>query len=362
MKKRIVLCVLTALASSSLAGQGWTTQLGIQGGILRQKPAGTRRQDAIDRWELPSSGSIQPSFFLVARLNNTIGLESSLGARHTKFREASGFVPGSSDADIRLTLRADIAVSRGAYVAAGAMIRRRDIDGGHSTQTGLVGAVGLQHEIGPNLNARIEAQWVTQGKTDSIAPSNVYGLLFGVSRQLSRRAGRASSPTATFRPWRTQVGAAGGFVQNHLYGTVAGVYVDARETVVDFPGSEATATPPLFVDVPLRGRLAFEAGLTAQRTQQQGATLFDGQLAPRLNVAICRGLYAAAGGNVRYIAQSGAKGIAFAGVNVAAGYRVGVVERLEGRVDLSYTAFKPRADFPLAQNTVAVLLGLAIVL
>src|SRR5205809_4297989 len=35
MKKRIVLCVLTALASSSLAGQGWTTQLGIQGGILR---------------------------------------------------------------------------------------------------------------------------------------------------------------------------------------------------------------------------------------------------------------------------------------------------------------------------------------
>src|SRR5207247_6509092 len=94
MKRRIVLCVLTALASSSLAGQGWTTQLGIQGGILRQKPAGTRRQDAIDRWELPSTGSIQPSFFLVARLNNTIGLESSVGAWPTKYREASGMVHG----------------------------------------------------------------------------------------------------------------------------------------------------------------------------------------------------------------------------------------------------------------------------
>ena len=97
----------------------------------------------------------------------------------------------------------------------------------------------------------------------------------------------------------------------------------------------------------------------AQRLQEQGTTTFDGHFAPRLNVALYRGLYAAAGGNLRYLKQTGAKSFALAGANVATGYRFPVVRPLEARVDISYTVFKERKDFPFAENTVAVMLGVA---
>src|SRR5712664_132455 len=362
MKTAIVLSLLMAFARSSITGQTWTTQLGIAGGVSRQKPAGTGLRDEIDRWELPRSGSLQPALFVILPLARRIALESSLAASHTKFRESSGLIPGSSSSDVRLTVRADVAVTASLYVAAGGMLRRREIDGGHSTQTGMVGALGYHHGIGADLDARIEAQWLTQRKTDSIAPSNIYSLVFGLSHALSSRGARSNRNATTFRPWRLQVGAAGGYARNHLYGTLAGIYVDAHESVLDAPGSGATTPPPLFLDAPLAGRLALEIGFGVQRIQQQGATLFDGNVAPRLNIAIYRGLYAGAGGNLQYVEQTGSKGIAFAGANVGAGYRFSVSQPLEGRVDISYTVFKERADFPFAQNTLAVLLGMAIAL
>jgi hypothetical protein len=166
----------------------------------------------------------------------------------------------------------------------------------------------------------------------------------------------------TFNPWRLQIGAAGGYARNHFYGTLAGIYVDAREMVLDVPGSGPPTPPPFFLDVPLAGRLALEIGLGVQRIQRQDTTQFDGHFAPRLNIAIYRGLYTGTGGNLRYIARSGSRGIAFAGLNAAAGYRLLITQSLEGRIDISYTVFKEREDFPLAQNTAAVLLGLAMAL
>ena len=160
MKRLVLILFVATAAHSSVAGQDWTPQLGIQGGILRQKPAGTGQADQVDRWELPSSGTIQSSFYLIAPLSDRIGLESSLAASHTKFRETNGLFPGSSSGDTRLTVRVDIALKSSIYVAAGGLLRRREVDGGRSIQTGLLGAVGVQPRISTGLTARIEAQWI----------------------------------------------------------------------------------------------------------------------------------------------------------------------------------------------------------
>src|SRR5437016_9612661 len=119
MRRLVLAFFLATVADSSSAGQTWTPQLGVQGGILRQKPAGTGQADQVDRWELPSSGTIQSSFYLIAPLSGRIGLESSLAVSHTKFKEANGLVPGSSSGDLRLTFRANIALIWSIYVAAG---------------------------------------------------------------------------------------------------------------------------------------------------------------------------------------------------------------------------------------------------
>lgn len=361
MKVRILLGLFIALVASRGATQTWTNQLGLQGGLLRLKPAGTRRHDYIDRWQVPNNGSTVPDLFVVLALTHRVALESGLAASHEKFREASGLIPASSASEIRLTLRADILITGGAYLAAGAMLRRRHVDASHSTQTGLLAALGYQRSIGSSLGFRLEGQWLTQRKTDSIAPSNVYAILVGISREL-KSAARSPAGSTPYAAWRLQVGAAGGYVRNHLHGTLAGFYLDARETVIELPGTGQTTPAPLFVDVPVHGRLALELGFGAQRTQEAGSTLFDGHLAPRLNVAVYRGLYAGAGGNLRYVEQTGAKGFAVAGAHVAAGYRSKLTNALEGRLDVSFTAFKQRTNFPFAQNSLAALLGVAVAL
>jgi len=158
------------------------------------------------------------------------------------------------------------------------------------------------------------------------------------------------------------VGVGGGYAQNHVYGTVQGLYVDVQETMLYVPGSGGTAPPALFVDLPLRGRLALDVGFALDRTRQFDTTVVDGQLAPRLAVALYRGWYAGVGGNLRYLEQTGTKGFAFAGAHVATGYRLPLANAIETRLEVNYSAFKERANFPLAQNTLAVLLGVALAL
>ena len=155
---------------------------------------------------------------------------------------------------------------------------------------------------------------------------------------------------------------AGGYVRNHVYGSALGSQIDAHETVVNLPGSGSTALPTLFIVMPLRGRLALETAFGGQRTQQQGNTSFDGQLSTRFDLAIHRGGYLAGGGTIRYIEQTGSSGLAFAGANVAAGYRFPLTGELDGRAEVSFTTFKERRDFPFAQNTLAVLFGVTMAL
>ncbi|MEX2156458.1 MAG: hypothetical protein WD773_06430 [Gemmatimonadales bacterium] len=366
MRKLIAVLAIATLGAAPAAGQAWTPQIGIVGGFARIKPAGTGQRDYIDRWELPGTGSAYTTLFVVIPLTSRLALEPAIAASHAAFKEASGLIPSASSSNIRLTFRTDVALASRFYVAAGGMLRYRQVDDARQVQTGILAALGYRQPLGSDLTARIEAQWISQRGTDSIAPANVYALLLGFSGRLVGRSARRPRPSdfssARARPWRLGLGMAGGYVRNHLYGNALGFYVDVHETVVGLPGSGSTTPPALSIVVPLRGRLALEAGFDAQRTQQQGNTLFDGQLSTRLDLAIYRGGYVAGGGNIRYVEQTGNAGFAFAGANVAAGYRFPLIEELDGHVEISFTTFKERRDFPFAQNTLAVMLGVTIAL
>jgi hypothetical protein len=351
--------LLAMLAAIPAAAQTWTTQLGVEGAALRLKPAGTGQSDYIDQWEIPNTGSVLSGLFFIVPLRSRFALEYRLTAQHSKITESSGLLPKSSMSDTRLIARADIAITPNLYVAAGGMLRRHVVDGDGANQLGLVSAIGLQQSIGSNLVGRIEALWLVQQKADSILPSNVYGVVLSVSRRLSRAPARAAGTGGSFAPWRLQLGSAGGYVRVHAFGG-SGFFIDAKETFLEIPGTGTTVPPPMFIDLPIRGRFAIEVGFGAERAQQGGTTLFDLHFAPRMNVAVYRGLYAGAGGNLWYSKTTGFTGIALSGANAALGYRLPILSMLEGRLDLSYTTFKQRRDYPFATNALAALLGVAI--
>jgi hypothetical protein len=357
MKWEIALCALGACGAVALSAQSWTTTgIGFEGGFARVKAAGYGSGVYRDQLDLPGSGSAFPAAFIVIPVGRRIALEPSLSASHDRTSERSGLVATGTDAELRLSLRADVGIASGFYVAAGGGIRYLASDDIHSLQTGILGAVGYRRNFGSNLGARIEGRWLSLRKSDSVAASNQYALLIGLWRSVS---GTATRPAGR---WRPQIGGAGGYIRAHLYGSVFGTYVDFHQTSLAFVGSGSTTPTKMFVIAPLGGRLAIETGFGVQRTQEHGFTLFDGHIAPRLDVAITRGLYAGAGGNLRYLEQTGAASFAVAGANVAVGYRAPLNPQLEGRAEIGYTVFKPRRNFPFAENDVAVLLGVAMAL
>jgi hypothetical protein len=355
MKQAIIVWVLGTCGTITVSAQAWTTQIGFEGGFARVKAAGAGSGVYRDHVDLPGSGSAFPALFLVIPVASRVALEPSLSAMHDRITERSGLLPTSTTAEVRLSLRADVAIASGFYVAGGGGIRYLGMDSKHSMQTGILGAIGYRRSIGSNLGARIEARWLSLRRADSVLPSNQYSLLLGISRSVTGIA----SGNGAGGPWRLRLGIAGGYVRTHLYGSVSGLYVDFHDGALDFPGSGATAPAKLFVIAPLRGRFALETGFGMQRTQEQGVTLSDGHLAPRLDVAIAGGFYAAAGGNIRYLQQTGTAGFALAGANAAVGYRFPLVQELEGRAELGYTVFKQRRNFPFAENDLGLLFGVS---
>ena len=355
MKRAIIVCVLGACSAVTVSAQTWTTQIGFEGGFARVKAAGAGSGVYRDVVDLPGSGSSFPALFLVIPVARRVALEPSLSATHDRISERSGLFPTATTAEVRLSLRADVAIASGFYVAGGGGIRYLGMDSKHSLQTGILGAIGYRGSVGSNLGARIEARWLTLRRADSVLPSNQYSLLLGISRSLRR----IETSNAGGGQRRLRLGIAGGYVRTHLYGSVSGLYVDFHDAALDFPGSGSTTPPKLFVIAPLGGRFALETGFGVQRTQEQGVTLSDAHFAPRLDVAIAGGFYGAAGGNIRYLQQTGTAGFALAGASVALGYRFPLVQELEGRAELGYTVFKPRRNFPFAENDLAVLFGVS---
>ncbi|HMG18153.1 MAG TPA: hypothetical protein VK573_05465 [Gemmatimonadales bacterium] len=362
MKRLVIVIALAPWGTPSLVAQQWTPEIGITGGFARLKPAGSGAGDNVDLWEVPGSGTSYQTVFMIIPLGHKVALEPGLTAFRGSFKETNNLIPYSSNSNVRLTLRANFALTNALYAAAGGYVRYREI-GFHQTQVGTVAAIGYRERLGSALGLRLEGQWIAQRGTDSLRPSNVFAVLLGFSRTLSGAGPPMESKNR--RPagsWRLGIGIAGGYVRNHLFGGAFGLFVDAKETIVDLPGSGRTTPPSLYAIIPLTGKLALETGFDAQRIQEDGTTRFDAQLAPRFDFAVYRGIYAAAGGNLHYFKQSGSKGFAFSGASFATGYRFPLMPELEGRVEMSYTTFKQRQNFPFAQNSLGILFGMTVAL
>jgi len=180
MKQAIIVWVLGTCSAITVSAQTWTTQIGFEGGFARVKAAGAGSGVYRDQVDLPGNGSAFPALFLVIPVASRVALEPSLSATHDRITERSGLLPPSTTAEVRLSLRADVAIASGVYVAGGGGIRYLGMDSKHSVQTGILGAIGYRRSLGANLGARIEARWLSLPRADSVLPSNQYSLLLGV--------------------------------------------------------------------------------------------------------------------------------------------------------------------------------------
>lgn len=364
MKQVLATFAAAILAAMPVAGQTRTSEIGMQGGFARAKPAGTGARDHIDLWDMPGHGSPHPSLFVIIPLTSRLSLEPGIAASRSTFSEANELIPSTSTSSIRLTLRGNVALHAGLYGAAGGTVRYVQSDDAHATQVGLLVAIGFRRRLGSRLTARLEAQAIAQRRTDTLAPVNVYAVLLGISRPIARAAPSAAplGGPPDPRPWRLELGMSGGYVHRHLYGSAFGIAVDVDEVLIAVPGSGSITPPAAYFILPLRGRIALETGFDLRRSQQRGNTLFNGHGSVRLDAAIQGGWYAGAGGNVLYIEQSGSAGFAFAGATIAAGYRFPLTQEFGGRIGVSYTLFKERENFPFAQNIVGLTFGLSMAL
>jgi len=354
----LVLLILTTAPAGVAAAQArWRPEIGIQGGFARIKPTGTGLPDQIDVWDGPGDGTSYPTVFAIIPVVGRLAIEPSISASQQSIGgEVNGVIGFTATSRVGLTVRGNVALAGGLYAAAGGMLRFSESGAGPATRLGLVVGMGYRVARG-GVTARVEAQGVALPRSDRFGPTNLYALLLGISKRSGSGAASDSGRDLGARPWRLALGAAGGYVRSHARGTVVGRSVKVDQTWLALPGSAAATPPTLYAIVPLRGRLALELGIDAHRTAANDTASFTAQLAPRIDIALHGGWYAAAGASLRYVEQTGAKGLGFVGANVAAGYRFPLTAVVGGRVEMSYIALKERRDVPLAQNIVAVTFG-----
>ncbi len=175
----VVIALLVGVATTPQAQSAWQTEIGIQGGYSRLKPAGTGTNDQVDNFDIPgvtnnANGASYNALFFVLPWKNKIALEPSVS-----FSSLAGLLTQTS-----VGLRADYALGRKAYAAGGALMGYTAGGGSTDYQLGLQAAVGYRLRVTGRLNGRIEANWITTKGTDQVGPANAYSLLFGISTRL----------------------------------------------------------------------------------------------------------------------------------------------------------------------------------
>lgn len=178
-KTLLFLAVALGIAATGAQAQGWQTELGIQGGFVRLKPAGTHRNDHVDVLSAPGFdlGPLFPgpsAIYLIVPVGDKVALEPSL----------SGTIlsAGNTLSIFEAGLRLNYALSKNFYGSAGALL-------GHVSTVGYEPGVQVAggyrfHLTGP-VSARLEANvamW--KGKSGAISAIDTYGLLFGISSRL----------------------------------------------------------------------------------------------------------------------------------------------------------------------------------
>lgn len=358
----VVIALLSCFATRAQAQKAWQTEFGIQGGFTRLVLAGAGA-DPTDAISIPgfNLGSLVPA---AAGLYVTIPWTQKL-AVETDFA-ASQFSSGLTASFITLGVRADYALTKHFYGAAGgALAYNNGI--ANETQLGVQTAVGYRYGLSRTLNGRFEARTTFYGKAENAGAVDAYSFLIGVSTVTSRgRTTRSTSASAAQRAWTPRLGIAGGYASVNVIGV-------GSLTALSVPGygsalgailtSEVTLPPTVFAILPIGKKIAVEPALDIHRFQESGQTSFSGNLSVRLDYAVHGGWYGALGGNLHYIKDTGVDAATRTGVNVGWGYRFPLVAALGGRVEANYTMFGENTNLGLAPtNTFGLMFGVTMAL
>jgi len=358
-----ILALLVSVATSAQAQRSWQSEIGIQGGFVRVKPAGTGRSDQIDIFAVPGANYVlgllsQGTFYAIIPWSQKLAVEPSFVGT-----QLNG---GGTNTTARLGLRANYAITQKFYVAAGGVLLYLHTPAQHSKTLGLQGAVGYRMHLTGPLNARVEANFSATKKTDQLNPFDSYGVLFGISTRLRGTAApapRRSGASASSRAWRMAIGIQGGYLSSHQVGggqDVTGLsFPGLGGSLSGIGGGVLSGPPSMFVIFPIGSKTAIEGGLDLVRVQQAnlGQTGFSGNFSARLNYAVKHNWYAAAGGNLDYLRFTGSTGT-ITGANFAWGYRFGLGGNFGGRVELNYSLFGKNTDVGAApQNVLGLMVG-----
>ena len=358
----VVLALLGGLITTSASAQNWRTEVGIQGGYTRIKPAGTGVADHVDVFGFPGDlFGVTPSsasLYAIFPWKSKLAIEPTLSF----FQGNTVFLLGDATF-VTLGLRGDYAVTRKFYVAAGGVVHWYESGGTGETQLGLQGAVGYRFPFIAGLRGRIEGNATFFGNSENLSAANAYGLSFGVSKQIGAaaraRAATAQPRRATNRAWEPTFGLQGGYSRAHGVG-------GGDLTSLSFPGIGGTfgtlgsvaASPTLFAILPIGRKIAIEPGLDFHRIQSQGATIFSGNLSARLAYAVSGGWYGALGGNLHHLKVTGVSAETITGLNLGWGYRFPLLSGLGGRVELNYNLSRKNDNLGLPPiNTFSINFG-----
>jgi len=355
----VVLALLTVTLSTA-ASQSWTSEVGIQGGYTRIKPAGTSTSDQIDLLGAPGDlfglAPTNASLFVILPATRQLAIETSFGALKGDALSLFGNITF-----LTLGGRADVAIASNAYIAAGGTLNWAKINDRSDSRLGFQTAVGYRFRLRNGLQGRLEASALFMAKSDQLSPVNAYAVMLGISKSVHRGAVGSRSPEGRVSRQR-KLGIQGGYSHAHAVGGA-----DANSFAL--PGMGATFTllstpagpPSIFAIFPITDRIDLEPGFDLHRLQSQGLTLFDANLSLRAIGALIGGVYAAAGGNLVFLKGSGTEAKTVPGGNLGVGYRFPITPTLGSRVELNYLMMQQDRDlgFP-AINTVSVQVGVTL--
>jgi hypothetical protein len=354
-----VIALLTAVSTTAQAQRSWQPEIGIQGGVLKAKPAGTGADDAATFLQLPGGTLFNglvgtPPLFAIIPWKNKIAVEPQLGLLNVSTTSAG-------DATILSTvLRLDYAVTPKLYVALGGAHRWLSSNGSHDGQLGLVTAAGYRLSVTNRIHGRVEANVTFRKKDDSSGPLNTYSILAGISANLKGARGgaqpRRNPPRST---WQSAVGIQGGYLNQHTVGggsDVSGFFLPGHGNDLRQSGSSIGGPPVLFAILPVGRKIALEPGLDIHAVKQTGGDGFAATVSGRLNYAVSGGWYAAAGASFTNI-NAGTSGTVVGG-QAAWGYRFPLTGDLGGRVEFLFDVQGKNADLGIPPvNSFGVMFG-----
>lgn len=366
MRRFTVVLGLMLLAATSVQAQrgSWQSEIGVQGGYGRIKPAGTARHDYIDVFGVPGTNYVYgllsfTSLYAVIPWRDKMAIEPSVVAT-----QAQGASSGVSTA--RVGLRLNYALTPKIYAGAGGILMYLEQGGTHESALGIQAALGYRLRLTDRINGRVEAQAAFSHKSDAIPAIDDYALLFGVSSRVGSTAA-PSRGAASGQAWSPMIGVQGGYSRTHAVGAgggdISSISVPAFGSSLAAAGNGLMAPPTLFAIFPMGKKAAIEPGLNIDRLQANGTTGFSANLAVRLDYAVSGNWYAAAGGNMNYIKATpgtyAKESGSVMGLNLAWGLRYHLAGDLGGRVELNYTMWGRNKDLPVnPQNVMSVLVGL----